>query len=56
MDATALPDDHPVRGARKIKPGWPAAPTSDAALSDSVASQVDEAAVTGAAEALLDRH
>jgi len=25
MDATALPDDHPVRGARKIRPGWPAA-------------------------------
>ena len=28
MDAAALLDDHPVRGARKIKPGWPAAPTS----------------------------
>ena len=25
MDAAALLDDHPVRGARKIKPGWPAA-------------------------------
>ena len=28
-DAAALLDDYPVHGARKIKPDWPAAPTSE---------------------------